>query len=88
MVNETILDKIDFDKVVDPIKSISEFVKDKIAEIGIQFPQYLGTILTIFIGVLLIWGGTKIANKIAKFILWILGIILIVGIVLSFVAGL
>ena len=75
-------------KVLEPIKEVSGMVQDKIAQIGINFPSTLSTILTIFIGVLLIWVGTKITSKIAKAILWILGVILIVGIVLSFIAGL
>jgi len=77
-----------FKKSLEIISQISEFVKDKLAYLGINFSGMLSTILTIFIAVLLIYLATKIGNKIAKFILIILGLILIIGMVYSVISNL
>ena len=79
-------DKLEW--IVGPIQEISTFVQDKIKIIGIEFPGILSTILTIAVGVLLIFIGAKITSKVAKFILWVLGGILIIGIVLSVISSL
>lgn len=72
--------------ILSPIKKLSEFVQSKIADLGIQYSNQMATLLTIFLGVLIFWIGTKVANKIAKFVLWILGVILILG-TISIVIG-
>lgn len=69
---------------LEPIQKLSNFFQEKIIELGFKFPDVLSTLLTIFLGVLFIIIGTKITNKILKVILFILGVLILIGLVLSF----
>jgi hypothetical protein len=74
-----------FVKALDFIGNISEFIKLKIEYLGVTFSPIFATILTLFIGVLLVYIGSKISSKIAKVLLWILGSLLILGLIYSIV---
>jgi len=65
------------------IGGISNWVKENLIDVGYEFPEILFTILTICMGLILIIIGTKITNRIAKFLLWIFGAILIIGVLYS-----
>lgn len=85
MVNVTEIIK-EGQEVIGPLSKISQYVKNLIIDLGIKFPDKFSMVLTFFIGTGLVWIGTKIANKVAKVLLIILGIILIIGIILSIIS--
>lgn len=66
-------------KTLSIIGAMSDWVSDKIAYAGINFPSIISKVLTVFIAILLLFWATKIMNKTFKIILYILGIILIIG---------
>ena len=84
-VNESLVDN-GKNIVLSSIEKISTWVKEGIKNIGGNFPNELSLVLTIVIGLIFIVIGSKVTNKIAKFLLWILGGILIVGIIYSSIA--
>ena len=83
MVNQTLMDYENLKGVFSIVGNVSLWIKNKIMDMGLTFPNALSIILTICIGLILIVVGTKITNKIAKFLLWIFGFILIIGMLYS-----
>jgi len=69
--------KIDY--VLNPLAKITDWISSQIASLGIQYSSTMSRILTIFLALLFIFIATKISNKIIKYILYILAIILIIG---------
>lgn len=69
--------------IIEPLKQLSEFIKDKVANVGMTFSGFFATVFILFIGAGLIWLATKITNKLAKAIMIISGIILLIGILLN-----
>lgn len=79
-LNETIEQSKNYaGQSLDFIGKISEFIKGKVEALGIQYSNVMSYILTAFIGLLLLYLGMKIGNKIIKFLLLIFGTILILG---------
>ncbi len=66
-------------KGIDFTKQFSTFLINKLSELGIQYNNTLSLVFTIFIGALLIFFGLKIAHKVMKVVLIILGGILVIG---------
>lgn len=58
---------------------ISEFVTNYISQFNSNSPGVLATLFTIFISLLFIFLGLKVVNKLIKFVLIILGIVLLLG---------
>ena len=58
---------------------ISNFLIEKISDIGIQYNGTLSLLFTLFVGGLLVFFATKIANKFIKIALVIVGVLLFIG---------
>lgn len=71
---------------VDFLKKVSTPISNKIyGFLGDTVPSgIVYKLIVAFIGLALIWGSTKIVNKLAKFGMIIIALLIIVGVVFSF----
>lgn len=67
------------EKTSNLINDLQNLILDKVPD------TWLGKVIIAFLIVLLIYIASKVTNKIAKVVLWILAIILVLGIIFSFV---
>lgn len=69
----------------DFVSKISGMAREKLKELGINYPDIFSTISVIFISLLFIFLGVKVANKLVKGLLIIVGFILLAGTVYSLI---
>lgn len=74
-MNESITDLSGYsDKAVGLLGQISQFIKDKFSAVGIDFAINL---LMVFVALIVLYLASKITNKLAKFAIWIIALILL-----------
>lgn len=73
-------------EIVDKIGSIASeitgYVVDGVGKAGLQVTSSWGRLFSFFIAIFIIYIGTKVAQPLLKFVLIIVGIILVLGMVL------
>lgn len=83
-LNESVKTNPYIDKGLNFISKFAELIKNQVESLGLKYTGFFSTIFTLFLGTLMIFIGLKIANKMLKVIIFILGAILILGTIAIF----
>ena len=85
-INQSIINEIDFNKPIHYISFLSRTITAKVVEYlsnkGIIVSSRWVSVLMVFICLLMIYAGLKISKPIIRFILVLLGVLLLIGLII------